>query len=411
MTISEFHERRIPKIRYGNSDAVLLTAQDFYNDFLHEGHRLPNLEMVIKWHDLLVKYINDPTSKTFLVRKYESRKDNGKWDNRRGAIVRFSDGFEVVYASNFLAHEIFMMAYSNFVPDYEDFKNSIENRTLPITSGTKVEKDIRSYLVSSNKTIDCYFAHIMDVNGEYLRNDPNKTYAALSIDEIDTMYPSGTAENWISSSDKIYHMGYQLDLESKNLIKAHFLRFLDPMNYFLTPQTKHCKHKVANFNKNIGEYEYLRYYIQELYANEFKEKYSEFSQLARFCAKVPKGYTGKEEIGLEYSLTFCNFSEKGAGSETSPRPKKDSIFDDFIAYMSSEKPKSTMSYCSSIRQVMGHLDYDDLDVLAERIDMAVEYCTKRIEEATLSNNTKQKKKFNNYRSAIKKYKEFLETNN
>ena len=135
----------------------MITIEDFYNEFLFKK-RLPKTNAVIEWHDLLVKYINDPTSKTFLVRKYESNKENGRWNNRRGAVIQFSDGFEVVYASNFLAHEIFMMAYYGFVPDYDDFKTSIENRTLPISSGTAIEKTLRSYSPCTNKTINCYFA-------------------------------------------------------------------------------------------------------------------------------------------------------------------------------------------------------------------------------------------------------------
>ena len=404
MTIKEFHSKKISKIKYSHSDTPMITIEDFYNEFLFKK-RLPKMNVVIEWHDLLVKYINDPTSKTFLVRKYESNKENGRWNNRRGAVIQFSDGFEVVYASNFLAHEIFMMAYYGFVPDYDDFKTSIENRTLPISSGTAIEKTLRSYSPCTNKTINCYFAHIMDVNGLYLRSDDS--YKSLSHDEIKKMYPLGRPENWSASHDKIFHLSYQLDSEEKDLIKAHFLRFLDPMNYFLTPQTKHCKHSLVGFSQNIGEYESLKYYIQTTYKNLFNIRYEEFIKLGRFREEKPVGYTGKEKIDLEYSTSFSlSPSTKPSGSTTSKRCKTN-MFAEFIDFMPSDKATTTSSYCNSFRRIMEELELDKLIDFELRLDYAIDYCTDKLDEAKKSNDFKRKKKYNDCRSALRKYKEFL----
>ena len=39
MTISEFHNQRINKIKYTRSDSVMVTTEDFYNEFLIKGKR------------------------------------------------------------------------------------------------------------------------------------------------------------------------------------------------------------------------------------------------------------------------------------------------------------------------------------------------------------------------------------
>lgn len=406
MTIKEFHAKRLRKINYTHSSSTILTVADFYEEFL-KNKRLPDPATIIAWHNLLVRYINDPESKTFMVRKYESNKEKGKWNNRRGAIVQFHDGFEVVYASNFLAHEIFMMAYQGFVPDYDDFKNTIANREMPITSGTKIEKSIRSYFPCSNKTIDCYFAHIMDVNGKYVRNDALKTYSALAYDEIKRLYPLGTPKKWLESSDNICHLDYCLQADEKDLIKAHFLRFLDPMNYFLTPQTKHCKHAVAGLNENIGEYEYLKYHIQVLYKTLFQDAYEEFAEIARFKEEAPADYTGKEVIQLTYSVGFSSATPASKTAPSGTKKEKDSAFAEFIDSMHAEKLSTAKSYCNSIRRVMEELEIKDLKTFQNQMDIAEAHCTDKMDQAKKTGDKKTEKRYRDYRSAIRKYKDFL----
>lgn len=214
-------------------------------------------------------------------------------------MIRFNDGFEIVYASNFLAHEIFLMAYHGFVPDKDDFKTLIKNRKLHITSGTKVEKEIRLY-PSANKVLTyCYLAHIMDVNGQYIRdNGDNKK---LSTMEENRIFPRGIAENWTLSPDKIWHVPRILSASDKELVKAHCLRFLDPMNYYLTPLTTQSIHSVCELKKNIGEYSNLTYYVQQQYRKKYGNRYDDLIENGKFMEDQPFGYTGQEIINLEYS--------------------------------------------------------------------------------------------------------------
>jgi hypothetical protein len=306
MTIKEFHARRISKIKYEETAYPIHTIADFYDGFLKKEGRLPDPEIVKKWHDILAQYVNDETSTVFIARKYSGGKENNVWNNRRGAVIQFADGFEIVYADNFLAHEIFLMAYHGFVPTYEDFKKTIEQRELFITSGTDVEKKIRLY-PSASKTCGCYLAHIVDVNGLYLRED--NSYREISSAESSKLYPLGTPADWTKSADRIYHVPTILSDKEKALVKAHFIRFLDPMNHYVTPDTKHCSHTVPQWKrkKNIGEYSPLTYFVQKQYKALFGTRYDELTILGKFKCEEPTGYTDSTviDLNIRFDLSAC----------------------------------------------------------------------------------------------------------
>lgn len=304
MTIQNYYDTRINNISYKSSTIdigqPIHYIEDFYNLFLCKAARIPDIKILKEWNELLIWYVDQPNA-VFFVRKYESAGKKGAWDNRRGATTKFKDNFEIVYASNFLAHDFYLMAYNNFVPSKNDFMDMILNRKLKITSGTKVEKAIRLY-PSSNRTLKCYLAHVMDVNGQYLRN--NGKYEKISRSEAKKMYPLGTMSDWTTNPDRIHYLDYSLSAEEKSLIKAHTLRFLSPINYFVTPQTNHCVHSIAGLTKNIGEYQHLTFDIQNKFMSLYDSlpggKYSDFIKLCRYKLITPANYDPKEPINLTY---------------------------------------------------------------------------------------------------------------
>lgn len=315
-TINDFYSLTVPKIKYSYCNKPIHTIGDFYKEFLIDSNRLPQKNVVEAWHKLLVWYIDQPNAPLF-IRKYEAGKNEGEWDNRRGCVVQFQDGFEIVYASNFLAHDIFLMAYHGFVPSKTDFMKSIKKRELRITSGTNIERALRLY-PSANKGLSyCYLAHIMDVNGRYLRDDGS--YKELSKSEVDWIFPRGVPSEWENSPDKIWHISRKLSDSEKEIAKAHCLRFLDPMNYYLTPLTKHCVHTIPGFKKNIGEFSCLTYYIQQQYKGIFADNYKQLVERGRFLEQKPKGYTGSETINLEYSVDTVKSNELDETVSVIPR--------------------------------------------------------------------------------------------
>lgn len=183
------------------------------------------------------------------------------------------------------------------------------------------------------------------------------------------------------------------------------------MNYFLTPQTKHCKHSVVGLSENIGEYEYLKYHIQVIYKELFQESYKNFAKIGRFQEEPPSNYTGKEVIQFTYSV---NFNSSATMKEAMPSGAKrrndnyDGVFSGFVNSMSPDKKATAKSYCTSIRKIMEELEIKDLKSFQDKIGFAEDYCTDRLVQAKKNEDLKMAKRYSDYRAAIRKYITFLE---
>ena len=216
---------------------------------------------VAEWHRMLTSYSDPNKNNRLLVRLYEGVKNrtNNSLETRRGAITRMSDGYEYVFTSNYFARVIYSMIYWGCdVPNEEDFADMIYNRRVCISFPLHVnpgEQEISAYpsrvpsAEYSTKgfyTPDWYLAHIADVNN--VKNVPYR--GREGIRPCDLITP-GTYDDWryfdgmvIRKEDRKFTQG------EKSLIRAHFLRFLDPINYFLVPRSKQESHEGGN---KLGE--------------------------------------------------------------------------------------------------------------------------------------------------------------
>jgi hypothetical protein len=59
---------------------------------------------------------------------------------------------------------------------------------------------------------------------------------------------------------------------------------------------------------------------------------------------------------------------------------------------------------------MRELEFSDILDLEKHIDEAIDFCTKGIESAKKVGNEKKKKVYNDCRSALRKYKDYMEAN-
>ena len=355
MNLEDWYTSRISKQYYEKGQSKMVS--DFYAGFIEP--RLPEKTVVKRWHELLKQYINDPCSRIFVVRKYENTKENGEWNNRRGAVVAFNNGYEIVYGSNFLAHEIYSMARKQFVPDYQDFKSAIDNRTLHITRGTKIEKKISIY-GGSNKTLVGYLAHIADVNGEY---------DGQPIDS--SLFPLGDESCWSSSPDKKYHVNHKLSSEEICLLKAHMLRFLSPMNYFETPKTNDCCHTIADFKKNIGEHpDVISYTINRFMDRYGKKEYSSFLDEVKYGHELKQNNAPDLEINLEYEYdrkkNACSKDDtiekrEAINNEKAVTTEKDQELAEFGSWLM-PKLHSATNYLYTLRKILDelHLSFKDI---------------------------------------------------
>lgn len=65
---------------------------------------------------------------------------------------------------------------------------------------------------------------------------------------------------------------------------------------------------------------------------------------------------------------------------------------------------SASSYCGYIRKIMKEMNIQSLDEMGSIIDEVINYCTTQINTATTE---KDKKNYRDYRSALTKYKQYL----
>jgi hypothetical protein len=67
---------------------------------------------------------------------------------------------------------------------------------------------------------------------------------------------------------------------------------------------------------------------------------------------------------------------------------------------------SASSYCTSIRKIMKEMSMNDLIDLDNSIDAAIDYCTNQMNDPQ---KRADRKNYSNARSALRKYKEFMES--
>ena len=266
-TIEEFLNKNntfsFPNVPTGSANSI----SEFFTNCV-EKILSQNKETVIKWHRLLMRYADDKDS-ILLSRLYESRKVNDEWDTRRGMYTRMKDGFQYAFATNFFAILIYTMAYYDFVPSYEDFKQIFTNKKISLFSfigTTSVENEYAAFRTHSYPprfyTQNWYLAHTFAVN-----DDDYYGYSHLNIKNI---FSPGTSADWKKNQSGVYerYIDESLTEDEKKVAKAHFLRFVDPLNYFLVPNTKHVSYKSIGEDKDLLNY--MRRRAFDIYGDEYK---------------------------------------------------------------------------------------------------------------------------------------------
>lgn len=242
---------------------------------------LPAKEILVAWHELLSRYATDPGS-VLLTRLYEHQKDTeGRWDNRRCSLTVMDDGFSFAFASNYFARVIYTMAWRGFVPSYEDFKSWIVERRafLGYFMATDVERKIAAFPLTHYPvrfyTQGWYLAHNVAVNDDQ--------YEEIGDTDIKKdIFTLGKQSDWKEVNGVIVrHLPGSLSSREKMLAVAHFLRFLDPINYFLVPAKKFSQPRTL-----VGEcpdvVNYMRRWAEENYGDTMLR----FAKQACLCFSV-----------------------------------------------------------------------------------------------------------------------------
>ena len=311
MTISEYYEcyktkAGREKIKYpiDLEDGSAQNFDEFYEKCIEQHIKLIE-NNALKWHEMLLKYVERDDA-TFWIRRYESssqskkRLNNGRWPIRRACKTEYDD-FSYVFVSNYDAHEIFNMIRFVDEPNDEEFALLMKEHRFPLhyDSGTSSDESmIASYpLVGSTRggalTVKhWYLAHILGVNNsEEYDCDVN----------FNELCPRGDISEWKQQGDFVVRKIDEKFPGDKNVIVAHFLRFIDPLNYYVVPgKSFQDNHNYKFKNNQIGEYTVLNDYMAAKYIEVYgEEKMNIFRKkvLAKPLYEVPDH---KCSIDIEY---------------------------------------------------------------------------------------------------------------
>ncbi len=326
MTIEEFlsnaNQFEFPSVPTGSANSVA--------EFREKAILTPLRKDVVKeWHNLLTQYMDD-TEAIILSRLYESEGHPGDWHTRRGMLTRMLDGFCYACASNYFARVIFTMAYYNFVPGYDDFKKMMTDRKFSLFYYiTNSVEDI--YAAFKTKAYDTrfytpgwYLAHIMAVKDDDYCGFPNT--------DLRNVITLGTENQWRNSNGFwIRNEERSMSDDEKKIAKAQFLRFLDPINYFLVPNNNNSSIYKIGENKKVVNY------MRKLYFSTYGDTYMDFLNKALvdpiLISQKACDELGTEQIELSFGLNVAGGGRNLPGAVFSSEEKaqclKAYLFDGF----------------------------------------------------------------------------------
>ena len=258
-------------------------------------------QAIIGWHKLLSWYAEQEGA-VLLSRLYESEGTSGNWDNRRNSLT-ISENYSYAFCSNHFARVIMTMALSGFVPDKKDFWDMMVNERgfyLGSLFGlTPVEKRISAY---SQKVYNAkfytpgwYLAHIISVAAKEMQ------YKEHQDIDVKNIFKLGREIDWQSDSMlgcKIRRNKDCLDAREKKVAIAHFLRCLDPINYFLVPNQNNTIYKKINAGDGspLGENKFVVQFMFTKAHERFGSHFEDFLRKALVDFDIKSIYEKKSSI-------------------------------------------------------------------------------------------------------------------
>lgn len=286
---------------YENKDIPIETVSDFWETFIEK--RLPKPCVVIKWNELLYKYI-DSNDAIFAIRYFGQASKTSPF--RRGFYTDIkNDNYSFFYTDNSLAYFFFRMAYDDYCPSYDDFDNVMKMKKFPykLAIGDYYYKEGKEEIYANVFDYSTRNPYVKDKHKLAHIYDAGRNFVFLdSVEKLSTMcgdygsFPAGNLTDWVQNSDNKYIRYLTIDDDkkekAKKWIQAEFLRFISPMNHILVPKQKSRNGTIYNqytrydgtTSYDIGEDPYLLAYVKE----KMHERYTVngVDHFKRFCEKI-----------------------------------------------------------------------------------------------------------------------------
>ena len=244
------------------------------------------------------------------------------------------------FTDNFFAAYFCKFAIDGYVPSYDEFKCAMISRKFPATCKcTKDEKEKAAYSLDGKNPgfgkAGYKISHIIDVGKEYFIKGKTKSINDWCKDYKFTRGDSGDYKKAVNgnyyvrkmSSSQLNMSQYPLN-KAKEVLKAHFLRFVCPFNYVLTPKRE--KPKCQEFPKgvhikgnDIGEMPEFLQYAKDQLRKYYGPDYDDFLKRVMIdpnlaSSKIPNStkQPGNTIINISYGLGISNTGSEPQGGKT-----------------------------------------------------------------------------------------------
>lgn len=309
------------------------TIEDFWNDFIEK--RLLDPELVLLFNEELYKYIDKPGA-VFAIRAYsgtdseKKQKQNNETNFRRGYYTETNDDYSFFYTDNSFAYYFFRMAYDGLYPSAEELYDCMTNHEFyykyrihgDYEKGRESEYATIFPIGTRDPEVIKYYklAHIYDQGKKY------NFYGSVENREYfcDKYFPRGTLNDWKQTTNNQYIRFLNIpDVDkqkAKEWIKAQFLRFISPMNYFLAPKGQGLFNLYwpteTTISIDVGEDSNLLSYVQQRMHKIYKNDYDKFRNKI-FIDQDTINEDGTKKINIIYSSISLTkeFSSKKQNSQ------------------------------------------------------------------------------------------------
>lgn len=167
-------------------------------------------------------------------------------------------------------------------------------------------------------------SHIFNT-GEFYMVDGKEYPNIKSLSE--DYFDIGYRDQWLKESDKIRKLN--ITKTEKKVIVASFLRFVHPLNYFLTPTRENHKCTPAVRWNDIGEYAPLVEKVKEYIKKTYPKDYAEFIEKIMWYDNDDSAKGLPKDIYIEYgpSVTSCSSKSKHSSKSESTSSKDFSLYE------------------------------------------------------------------------------------
>ena len=327
------------------------TIGDFYSNFVEP--RLPDYDIMLEWHKVLIEY-SQMDGAIFPIRDGHSDAEDDKLKLRRGWLVRvdhhivYEKKFSYMFTDNHLAMYIYKMALDGYCPTTKEFFDFMTQFKDPTQIGWIRGRTIKNDSYNGEKrhfiSMPVHFGWIgkssypgntESMKNAYINTTPAPTcplgrcgYKLAHIFGVkDGIYKiDGKNIKWKDikvvdlGEESIRRQDYCWDNLIKNfvwdrkiennsdrnelrkIVVAHFLRFLDPLNHFLTPKRGFNEFTKDNGNcsNDIAEYKKLLSHMMFVREREFGRAFLELKENALYFTSISAVDNSAETINIKY---------------------------------------------------------------------------------------------------------------